>query len=121
MSALTEFYRKAQTDAALRADLETANRKFTKEESAEKADKKAVIAETIRIAGNHGISLAPADFELQSGELDEDELDIAAGTGAVLPGIDGTEDRRDAGSGTAPGAGSGKSSPYDRICLFLMG
>jgi predicted ribosomally synthesized peptide with nif11-like leader len=58
MSKIKDFYKQAEANPALQADLRS-----------------AVIAETVKVAGKHGVTLTAADFD----ELDEGELDAVAG------------------------------------------
>jgi hypothetical protein len=112
MSKLIDFYKYAESDESLRLELEAANRNFAEKEAAKpgSVDQESVIAEAIRLAGNHGVTLEKADFELQKDELDEAELNVAVG------GIKNTGPNKGFTSSGSPG-----SNPYDRICLFLMG
>jgi hypothetical protein len=82
MSKIIDFYKKAEADPALKAELEAANKQF----AGQKPEKAAVIAEAIRIAGKHGVRLEHADFEVEKGELDEAELDAVAGGCGPGPG-----------------------------------
>ncbi|GHV90983.1 hypothetical protein AGMMS50268_14860 [Spirochaetia bacterium] len=89
MGKLIDFYRLAKTDEGLRQDLEASNKRL-----ADKKDvsKDSVIAEVIRIAGEHGVVLERADFEGKAEELDTAELSAVAGgtiSVCVVPGNDG--------------------------------
>ena len=82
MSKLTDFYKKAETDPALKADLEAAQKRY----EGQNPDKATFVAEGIAIAAKHGVTLEPADFELKEGELDEEELSaVAGGAGGIVP------------------------------------
>jgi hypothetical protein len=65
------------------------------------------------LQGTTGSFLYPTDFELQKGELDEAELNLA---------VDGI---RNEGPNPRLLSNNAETSmgynPYDRICLFLMG
>ncbi|GHV71481.1 hypothetical protein AGMMS49928_23440 [Spirochaetia bacterium] len=79
MSKLTDFYKKAATDPALKADLEAAKKRF----AGQNPDKAAIVAEGIAIAAKHGVTLEAADFE-----LDAEELSAVAGgfpIAAIIP------------------------------------
>ena len=75
MSKLIDFYKKAETDPALRADLEAAKKRY----EGQSPDKETIVTESIAIAAKHGITLAASDFELKEGDLDEAELKAVAG------------------------------------------
>ncbi|GHV71480.1 hypothetical protein AGMMS49928_23430 [Spirochaetia bacterium] len=75
MSKLTDFYKKAATDPALKADLEAAQKRY----EGQNPDKATFVAEGIAIAAKHGVTLEATDFELAEGELDEEELSAVAG------------------------------------------
>ncbi|GHV69506.1 hypothetical protein AGMMS49928_12050 [Spirochaetia bacterium] len=86
MSKLTDFYKKAATDPALKADLEAAKKRY----EGQSPDKATIVAEGIAIAAKHGVSLEAADFEITRGELNEEELGVVAGgtmslIGNVIP------------------------------------
>ncbi|GHV71483.1 hypothetical protein AGMMS49928_23450 [Spirochaetia bacterium] len=82
MSKLTDFYKKAESDPALKADLEAAKKRYEGQDP----DKATVVAEGIAIAAKHGVTLEPADFELAKGELNEEELStVAGGCGPDVP------------------------------------
>jgi hypothetical protein len=76
MGKVIDFYRKAEADEKLRADLEAANRRFDGQKN---INRDTVVAEVIKIATRHGTSLEAADFAAEPGELDEAELEAAAG------------------------------------------
>jgi hypothetical protein len=76
MSKLADFYKKAESDSALKAELEAANKQW---EGKGTPDKEAVFAEVIKIAAKHGATLVRADFDPQKGELDESDLSAVAG------------------------------------------
>ncbi|GHV69508.1 hypothetical protein AGMMS49928_12060 [Spirochaetia bacterium] len=75
MSKLTDFYKKAESDPALRADLEAAQKRY----EGQNPGQAAIVAEYITIAAKHGVTLEAADFEVKKGELDEEELSVVAG------------------------------------------
>jgi hypothetical protein len=58
MGKIHDFYKKVGADAAIQRELRA-----------------AVIAETVKVAGKHGVTLAAADFD----EMDEGELDAVTG------------------------------------------
>ncbi|GHU08659.1 hypothetical protein FACS1894151_04960 [Spirochaetia bacterium] len=80
MSKLHDFYRKAGSDSALKADLEAVKKRY----EGQSPDKATVVAEYTAIAAKHGVTLEADDFELAEGELDEEELSAVAG-GAFVP------------------------------------
>jgi hypothetical protein len=71
MSKLNDFYRRADTDSVLKAELVAVTT--------------AYVAGVIGVAGKHGVSLAAADFAPASGELDDDALAEAAGGAQRIP------------------------------------
>jgi hypothetical protein len=88
MGKLIDFYKKAESDGKLRADLEAANGRLEKQKN---ISRETVVAEVIKIAAEYGTSLEPADFEAEQCELDELELEAAAGgkvSVCVTPGDD---------------------------------
>ncbi|GHV69503.1 hypothetical protein AGMMS49928_12040 [Spirochaetia bacterium] len=78
MSKLTDFYKKAATDPALKADLEAAKKRY----EGQNPDHATIVAEGIALAAKHGVTLEAADFEVKKGELDEEELSAVAGGGS---------------------------------------
>jgi hypothetical protein len=64
MGKLIDFYKSAESDERLRLDLEAANRNFAEKEAVKpgSVDRESVIAETIRLAGNHGVIPVPHRF-----------------------------------------------------------
>jgi hypothetical protein len=86
MRKVIDFYKKAQENGALKADLEAASKTFAEKKE---SNKDVIIAEVVKIAAKHGISLKPADLELKQGELDENELAAVAG-GYDIPIFYGT-------------------------------
>ncbi|MDR1915768.1 MAG: hypothetical protein LBQ58_04225 [Synergistaceae bacterium] len=76
MSKLADFYKKAESDDALKEALKKANIK-AKEEN---------ITALIKVAGEFGISLDRNDF----GDLDEDDLKAVAGGWYGEPRCSGT-------------------------------
>ncbi|MDR3335979.1 MAG: hypothetical protein LBT16_02135 [Treponema sp.] len=93
MGKLVDFYKKAESDEKLKADLKAANKRF---EGRGDIDRETVIAEVIRIAKDHGYTLAPADFGIGE-KLDEKELEAVAGgriSVCVMPGDDPLSHKR---------------------------
>jgi hypothetical protein len=84
MNKVIDFYQKADNDEKLKADLEAANKRF---EGRKNAGQETLIAEVIRIAGDHGYSLEAADFAVRK-EVDEKELEAVAGGGMMRPPTD---------------------------------
>jgi len=74
MSALYDFYKKAKADPAIMADIKTAKDGLGSEPS-----KDAVVSAVIGVAKKHGVTLSQADFKLQAGSLEDDELRNVAG------------------------------------------
>jgi hypothetical protein len=72
MSRLNDFYQQAHKDSVLQAELAAVTQ--------------AYVAGVIGVAGNHGVSLAAADFAPASGALDDDALAEAAGGFVYAPG-----------------------------------
>ncbi|GHU08655.1 hypothetical protein FACS1894151_04950 [Spirochaetia bacterium] len=70
MSKLIDFYKKAASDPALKADLEAAKKRY----EGQSPDQATIVAEGIAIAAKHGVTLEAADFELA-----EEELSAVAG------------------------------------------
>jgi hypothetical protein len=88
MNKVSDFYKKAESDEKIRADLEAANKRF---EGQQKINWDSVVAEVIKIAARHGTRLEPADFEAEPGELDKAELETVVGgtfSMCVTPGQD---------------------------------
>jgi hypothetical protein len=81
MGKLIDFYKKAEADDKLRADLEAANKRFQGQEN---ITRDAVVAELIKLAAQHGTSLESADFAAEPGELDEAELEAVTGASLCL-------------------------------------
>jgi hypothetical protein len=90
MGKLIDFYKSAGSDESLRLDLEASNKGFADKKD---VNKDTVIAEVIKIAKNHGVTLEKADFDGKAEELDVVELAAVAGgstvTVCVIPGNDG--------------------------------
>jgi hypothetical protein len=94
LSKITDFYKKAEADEALRSELEAANKRF---EGRETITRDAVVAEVIKIAAQHGTSLEAVDFASEAGELDEVELEAVAGGNVsvcIIPGHDSPGGRK---------------------------
>jgi hypothetical protein len=75
MNTIVDFYKKAESNPALKAELAAANKTL----AGQNPDRATVMSETIRIAGNHGIHLEAADFDSTEEALDESELAAVAG------------------------------------------
>ncbi|GHV72318.1 hypothetical protein AGMMS49928_28930 [Spirochaetia bacterium] len=75
MSKLIDFYKKAESDPALRADLEAAKKRY----EGQIPGRETIVAEGIALAAKHGVTLEPADFEFKKGELDEEDLSDVSG------------------------------------------
>jgi hypothetical protein len=73
MSKLIDFYKKAETDSALAADIEAAKKAY----EGKNPDAATIKAESIRIAAKHGVELTDADFA--EAELDDKQLEAVAG------------------------------------------
>jgi hypothetical protein len=71
MSRLNDFYQQAHKDSVLKAELAELTQ--------------GDVAGVIGVAGNHGVSLAAADFAPASGALD-DALEAAAGGSFFVQG-----------------------------------
>jgi hypothetical protein len=76
MSKIIDFYKKAQENEALKADLEAAGKTLAEKKE---TNEEVIIAEVIKIAAKHEISLEPADLKVKQGEVDEAELEAVAG------------------------------------------
>ncbi|GHV72316.1 hypothetical protein AGMMS49928_28920 [Spirochaetia bacterium] len=80
MSKLAEFYRKAESDPALKADLKAAKKRY----EGQSPDQATIVAGGIAIAAKHGVTLEAADFEVKRSKLDEEELRALVGGGCVV-------------------------------------
>jgi hypothetical protein len=82
MRKLNDFYKRAETDTALAADIEAAKKAY----AGKKPDAAVIKAETIKIAAKHGVDLTDADFA--TAELDDKQLEaVAGGSGACIEDI----------------------------------
>jgi hypothetical protein len=77
MSKLNDFYKKAETDSALAADIEAAKKAYAEKNPGKQPDAATIKAESIRIAAKHGVELTDADFA--NAELDDKQLAAVAG------------------------------------------
>ncbi|GHV69385.1 hypothetical protein AGMMS49928_11500 [Spirochaetia bacterium] len=82
MNKVIDFYKNAESNPALRADLEAAKKRY----EGQIPGKETIVSEGIAIAAKYGVILEPADFEsaFAKGELTEEELEAVAG-GFVAP------------------------------------
>jgi hypothetical protein len=74
-----DFYKKAQTDAALKAGLEAVSKKFWGKDGGTPDDREKAIAEIISLAAKHSVTLVREDFEDPKGGLSDDQLKAASG------------------------------------------
>jgi hypothetical protein len=72
MSKLTDFYQKAKTDSALKAELAEVTKTY--------------VSGVIATAAKHGVTLTAADFAPPVGVLDDDALaDVSGGVMSSRP------------------------------------
>jgi len=74
MSALADFYKKAMADPSIMADLKAAKEKAGGAPSGE-----TICSAISGIAKKHGITLSQADFRVQNGSLEDEELKAVSG------------------------------------------
>jgi hypothetical protein len=75
MPKLEDFYKKAEHDGKIQADLDAARKQF----EGKNPDRETIIVELIKIAGKHGTVLVRSDFDMKPGELDDSNLASVAG------------------------------------------